>query len=212
MPTYTERFNLLKKDPATEGGDLFSLKDQLNDNLDKLDGAAKKTELDEELATRQVENIGHGVSTGLNVLASATPDLNAHVQPGVIYMPDGKRYKFSTAKPFTVPAADATNPRQDIIYVSSAGAIEYLAGTAAATPAEPALPSGAMPLYAVNVPAGATAIDQSMLIDKRGALKKTLATHLSDTVSHVTQVDKDKWNAASPKSNDLEILYWMGAI
>jgi len=36
-----------------------------------------------------------------------------------------------------------------------------------------------------------------------------LATHSADTTKHVTQVEKDAWNAAQAKVNDLEILYWM---
>jgi len=36
-----------------------------------------------------------------------------------------------------------------------------------------------------------------------------IAAHSADTTKHVTQVEKDAWNAAQAKVNDLEILYWM---
>jgi len=39
--------------------------------------------------------------------------------------------------------------------------------------------------------------------------EQEFATHLADTTKHVTQVEKDAWNAAQAKVNDLEILYWM---
>ncbi len=47
MAENTDRFGLLKKDPVAEGTDTFNIKTMLNDNWDKLDGAAKKTELDD---------------------------------------------------------------------------------------------------------------------------------------------------------------------
>ena len=37
-------------------------------------------------------------------------------------------------------------------------------------------------------------------------------THLADNTKHVTQSEKDAWNATQAKANDFEILYWMGAI
>jgi hypothetical protein len=45
-----------------------------------------------------------------------------------------------------------------------------------------------------------------------GALETTVTSHLADTTKHVTQSEKDAWNAAQAKANDLEILYWMGAM
>jgi len=36
--------------------------------------------------------------------------------------------------------------------------------------------------------------------------------HSADTVSHITSAERAKWNGADSKAQDLEILYWMGAI
>ncbi|MCL6615561.1 MAG: phage tail protein [Anoxybacillus ayderensis] len=36
--------------------------------------------------------------------------------------------------------------------------------------------------------------------------------HSADTTKHVTQTEKDAWNATQAKANDIEILYWMGAM
>jgi hypothetical protein len=147
---------------------------------------------EQDVAKRQVENNGYGVQTGLEVTASATPNMNVNVQPGTVYMPDGKRFAFTTATPITVSAADATNPRKDIVYVSSAGIISYLAGSPTATPAEPALPAGALHLYTIDLPAADTAIGQAQILDKKGAPKKKLSevqeeltTHKADPVPHL---------------------------
>jgi hypothetical protein len=69
-----------------------------------------------------------------------------------------------TAATLDLDAADATNPRKDIVYLrvydddeDSSGdrqAIpEYLAGTAAPSPAEPSLPDGSIKLATIDVPA-----------------------------------------------------------
>jgi hypothetical protein len=69
-----------------------------------------------------------------------------------------------TAEQHTLTAADATNPRKDIVIVrvyddveDSSGLrlaqTEYLVGTPAGSPAEPAVPAGAMRLATIDVPA-----------------------------------------------------------
>jgi hypothetical protein len=82
-----------------------------------------------------------------------------------------------TAATLTLTAANATNPRKDIVYLrvydtdeDSSGfrqAIpEYLAGTAAPSPAEPALPAGSIKLATIDVPqsgGGAAAVTMNFL-------------------------------------------------
>ncbi|RDE19259.1 phage tail protein [Parageobacillus thermoglucosidasius] len=43
-------------------------------------------------------------------------------------------------------------------------------------------------------------------------LMTRLNEHQADTVSHITSAERAKWNGADSKAQDLEILYWMGAI
>ncbi|OES45800.1 hypothetical protein [Domibacillus iocasae] len=187
MTSNTPRLGLLKKDPVADGNQTFDLKTMVNDNWEKID---EKVVLKAEEEIRQIENIGFGVQTGLNVLASVTPDMNIHVQPGVIYMPDGKRFDYTAVKTITVSAADATNPRKDIVFVAAAGTIQHAAGVPAASPVEPVLPAGAFLLRVVDVPAGNTAIEQAQLIDKRKMMKsldnldQEVTTHLADYVKH----------------------------
>jgi hypothetical protein len=141
----------------------------------KLNNSETGTEkLDIQLRNSQLENIGDGVQTGLNVLDSAIPDMNVHVQTGSIYMPDGERFSYSSIKTFAVTTADATYARKDIIFVDSFGVITYLAGTPATSPTEPALPSGAHKLCVIDVPAGDTAIEQAQITDSR-VMKKAVA-------------------------------------
>jgi hypothetical protein len=146
-----------------------------------LDGRLEETEQDvknrvthAEAGTIQIENIGYGVQNGLNVETSSTPDMNVHVQTGAIYMPDGLRFEFSTITSIAIIAADATNPRKDIIYVDSVGSIKYTAGTPATSPSEPALPIGSMKLSVIDIPAGDTAISQTQITDSR-IMKKVVA-------------------------------------
>lgn len=141
---------------------------------------------------RQLENIGYGIQDALDleVLDSATPDMNIHVQTGVVFMPDGRRFQFNEVTTFALTGADATNARKDIVYVSTTGVITYLAGTAVSTPTEPTLPSGALKLCVIDVPAGDTAIEQAQIIDTRifkgnlPSLQQEVTEHQADDVAH----------------------------
>jgi hypothetical protein len=61
----------------------------------------------------------------------------------------------------TVTTADTTNSRRDLVYVTSGGTVTYLAGTAAVIPDVPSLPSNAVGLAIIEVPANATQIDST---------------------------------------------------
>ena len=124
------------------------------------------------LNARLTEKTDYGVLSGLVVAAQTTPNMTVKVSAGVAYMSNGTRYAPSAVASTAVATADATNPRIDIIYLSSAGIVSYLAGTAAASPVAPSLPSGALALATVDVAVGATSIAS----DKITSTKRTLAT------------------------------------
>ena len=63
--------------------------------------------------------------------------------------------------------ADATNPRIDVVYADSAGALQKVTGTPAASPSEPGLPASALKLGVVRVAANATTIANSVIWDHR---------------------------------------------
>jgi hypothetical protein len=67
----------------------------------------------------------------------------------------------------TIGAADATNPRIDLVVVNSSGALAVRAGTAAASPKPPARTANDVVLGAVYVPANDTSIETSKIVDMR---------------------------------------------
>ena len=140
------------------------------------------------LNTEVLESTGYGIITGLIVSAQSTPDMTVSVVTGPIHMPDGQRFTPTEDLALAITAADATNPRIDIVYVSSAGDISYLAGTAAASPAVPTTPTGGQPLAQIAVAANATSIVTGNITDKR-LLKlnnNTLQTNKFDKANIVT--------------------------
>jgi len=72
-----------------------------------------------------------------------------------------------TAGTVTIGTADATNPRIDLIVVTSAGAKAVRAGTAAAAPKPPARSANDVVIAQVYVPAADTTIETTKIIDKR---------------------------------------------
>lgn len=72
-----------------------------------------------------------------------------------------------TAGTATPGAASGTNPRFDLVTVDLVGAIAIVAGTAAATPVFPAVPSNRVALCAVLIPTSATSITAGNIVDKR---------------------------------------------
>lgn len=119
-------------------------------------------------------NLGgrQGVRPGGNQLSVSLAGSTITVQPGLAYVdpaltaPQGGYWVALPAaeNPGPLQAADATNPRKDIVILrvydndeDSSGLrtarSEYIAGIAAPSPAEPAVPAGAMRLATIDVPA-----------------------------------------------------------
>ncbi len=119
---------------------------------------------------RLTEKTGYGVLSGLGVTAQSTPNMTVSVASGICYLQNGTRYAVQSNAALAVSAADATNPRIDIVYVSSLGVVSYLAGTAAASPVAPTVPTDGLLLALVSVAANVTAITTAMITSK----KKTL--------------------------------------
>lgn len=116
------------------------------------------------------EKTSYGVISGLGVTAQGTPNMTVAIASGVAYMANGTRYAPSAVASQSVNAANATNPRIDIIYLSSAGAITYLAGTAGASPAAPATPTGGLLLAEISVAANQTTIAAANITAKKKGL------------------------------------------
>lgn len=109
---------------------------------------------------------GHGIESGLAVTPNNSGvSLNVNVAAGVAII-GGARYSLSASTNLTIGAANATNPRFDLV-VTSATTISVVAGTAAANPVYPALPANSAALGVVYIPANATSITAVNIQDKR---------------------------------------------
>jgi hypothetical protein len=103
------------------------------------------------------------VLSGLAVTGGA--DMTPAVAKGAVL---SNRTMFAVAAAdVTIGAADATNPRIDLIVVNSAGALAVRAGTAAANPKPPARSTNDVVIAAVYVPANDTSIETSKITDMR---------------------------------------------
>jgi len=120
----------------------------------------------------------------LKVAENGTPNLSVNVAAGRILIP-GTESSFQgtyfaenrSTLNVAIAAADATNPRKDLVVakvqdaaysgVTNAWSLVVVTGTPAPSPAEPAVPANAMVLALVDVPANDTAITNSQITDRR---------------------------------------------
>ena len=122
-----------------------------------------------------------GIFTGCAVTAQSTPDQTVKVFAGSLLTPEGKRYVVDAVSALAATAANATNPRIDIVYVSSAGVVTYLAGTAASSPAQPATPANGTILAAITRAANDNTISSSDITSQRDLISS--ASDFEDVAS-----------------------------
>lgn len=103
------------------------------------------------------------VLSGLNVTGGA--DMTPAVAKGAV-LSNETMFAIAAAD-VTIAAADATNPRIDLIVVDNAGALAVRAGTAAAAPKPPVRSANDVVISAVYVPAADTSIETTKCIDMR---------------------------------------------
>jgi hypothetical protein len=120
--------------------------------------------------TQIIEKTSYGVITGLVTAQQTVADMTVKVSAGTIYMANGDRFTPAATASLAVTTADATNPRIDIVYVSSTGVVSYLAGTAGASPAQPATPAGGQLLATILVTAGKTSILTADITQRKRSL------------------------------------------
>lgn len=125
-----------------------------------------------------------GVFTGGEVTAQSTPNQTVAVSSGAIVTPEGKPYAFDSIAALSATSADVDNPRIDIVYVSGAGVVTYLAGTAAASPSQPATPVNGTILAAITRAANDNTIATSDITSQRDFI--SLASDFED-VNGVTE-------------------------
>jgi hypothetical protein len=122
--------------------------------------------------------------TDLAPTQAGTPNMTVLVAAGAVYVEgsesatQGGYFVYNDAQTVvTVPAANATNPRIDIIGVriedseysgaNNTAAIVLVSGVAAASPVEPTLPANFMTICRVDVAASAVSITNANITDRR---------------------------------------------
>jgi hypothetical protein len=142
------------------------------------------------------------VLSGLAVTGGA--DMTPAVAKGAV-LSNGVMFAVAAAD-VTIGAADGTNPRLDLIVVTSAGALAVRAGTAAASPKPPARTANDVVIAVVYVPASDTAIATTQIKDlrvmrERGTIciyKTTAAETTNNTSAAINILDKTNGGVAIP--------------
>lgn len=116
---------------------------------------------------------GHGVIQGCAVSAQGSPDMTVAVAVGTVQI-DGWRARKVAAGNVNIGAADAANPRIDLVCADATGAKQVIAGAPASAPVMPAITAGYVVLAAVYVPAADTTIAANQITDKRAVLSPLL--------------------------------------
>jgi hypothetical protein len=106
------------------------------------------------------------VVNGGAVTAQGAPNMTVAVaKAGAIS--NGTLFAVAASASLAIGAADATNPRFDLVVMTSAGAFAVRAGTAAAAPKPPARTANDVLLAVVYIPANATTIASNQIVDLR---------------------------------------------
>ena len=107
-----------------------------------------------------VEATGYGIVSGCEPSISG---LTVAVGEGIVHLSDGTRKEIAETN-ITLDSADSGNPRIDLVYITSAGEVAKITGTASASPVVPSIPSSGISVANVSVAAGAST---GTLTDKR---------------------------------------------
>jgi hypothetical protein len=107
-----------------------------------------------------------GVSTGGAVTFSSALIFNVAAGNGLI---SGDPVVWAAGS-VTLNAADASNPRFDLVSVKNDSTLNKTTGTAAVAPVFPAIPASSMILAAIYVPANETTSQSNRIVDKRTSI------------------------------------------
>lgn len=125
--------------------------------------------------------IGNGVITGLEVTESSTPGMTVRVSAGQCTI-DAVVYTEGSAQNLNISNGDATHPRKDIVvYDATAGNPAVVAGTPAAAPVPPDIPSGDILLGIVLVVANESTsiLNADITNDRVYSIKRSPHTSVS---------------------------------
>lgn len=97
-------------------------------------------------------------STGYGIVSGCEPSINGltvTVSAGVIHTADGRRVEVPEQS-ITLDAADASNPRIDLLYIDKNGAAQKVTGVAMTSPQRPDCPSGSINVAEISIPTSST--------------------------------------------------------
>lgn len=174
-----------------------------------------------DVMQRDADWINPGVltDTDLQVLAQSPAAMSVTVNGsaqdsngGNAWLPGGYRLNNDAVLALTVAAADASNPRIDLVVAGVDATqspynpeVKVITGTAAASPSVPATPTGYLALAQIAVAAGATSISQSNITDMRAiASLKAQKTIPQQSTPPTNASDGDLWIDDSATPNVLK--------
>lgn len=108
---------------------------------------------------------GSGALSGCGVTAQGTPNMTVAVAACSVRVVQA--VASVTSGNVTITTANPSSPRIDLVVVNASGTKSAVAGTPAAVPDAPNIPADSVVLAFVRVPAAGTAVDNSMITDKR---------------------------------------------
>lgn len=147
---------------------------------------------------------GVGVVSGCAPTAQGSPNMTVAIASGVVRIGTVPTPCYVTGANATISAADATNPRIDLISINSSATIVVTAGTPAPTPLAPTLPSNSAIIAQISVPANDTTISTDQITDARIILKSSGFTEV------IATADSDISSNTTP-ANDAELMFDMVA-
>lgn len=121
-------------------------------------GLLTLTRIDGSTFTNPIPFFIDHVTSGLATSLSDLPNPRSFVYTSGTYQIGVNQYTITPGSNFQINAGDLTNPRVDIVYLTTTNTLVYLAGTAAANPVAPTPPANTLILAYIGVNANATTI------------------------------------------------------
>lgn len=170
----------------------------------------------------QVEGVdSFNGSDDLKIITNAPEDMSVRVSHGGAYIKgdttsdQGFYFVYNDGNELvTLAAADATNPRKDIIIAkvedatedagSDAWVLDKVTGTPGGSPSEPALPDSAIKLAVIDVPANDTSIQAGQITDSRKKWNRFIGCAVRRSTAFALAVGDNAipWNAEEYDSDD----------
>lgn len=149
---------------------------------------------------------GRGVASGCAVTEAGTPAMSVVVASGSVVI--ARVVHSVSGGTVALSAADATNPRFDLIYADDAGAVHVRTGTPAVSPTYASPDDDEVGLAMVYVPATDTAVQNAQIVDKRVFVETPASAAGWTTISAAG--DRTRSNTSALAADD-DLHFTLGA-